>query len=450
MSIHKFPQDFKWGVATASYQIEGAYNEDGRGMSIWDTFAHTPGKVKNGDNGNVACDSYHRVEEDVQLLKELGVKVYRFSVSWPRVLPSGRGEVNRAGLDYYHRLVDALLANGIEPFCTLYHWDLPQALQDEGGWGSRGSIDAFAQYAELMFNEFKGKIKHWITFNEPWCMAFLSNYLGVHAPGNKDLQLAIDVSHHLLVAHGKAVKRFRELGIPGEIGIAPNTAWAVPYRNTEEDIEACLRINGWSGDWYLDPIYFGEYPKFMLEWYEKLGYQPPVVAGDMDIIRQPIDFIGINYYTSSMNRYNTGEEGGMLSSEAVSLGVAKTDIGWEIYAEGLYQLLRYTADKYDNPNLYITENGACYNDGLEQDGRIHDQRRIDYLAMHLIQASRAIEDGINLKGYMEWSLMDNFEWAEGYGMRFGLVHVDYDTLVRTKKDSYYWYKGVISRNWFER
>lgn len=215
MSIHKFPQDFKWGVATASYQIEGAYNEDGRGMSIWDTFAHTPGKVKNGDNGNVACDSYHRVEEDVQLLKELGVKVYRFSVSWPRVLPSGRGEVNRAGLDYYHRLVDALLANGIEPFCTLYHWDLPQALQDEGGWGSRGSIDAFAHYAELMFNEFKGKIKHWITFNEPWCMAFLSNYLGVHAPGNKDLQLAIDVSHHLLVAHGKAVKRFRELGIPG-------------------------------------------------------------------------------------------------------------------------------------------------------------------------------------------------------------------------------------------
>ncbi|WP_195572309.1 GH1 family beta-glucosidase [Paenibacillus sp. 1001270B_150601_E10] len=446
MSINRFPNDFMWGTATAAYQIEGAYNEDGRGPSIWDTFSHTPGNVKNGDNGNVACDSYHRLDEDIRLLKELGVKTYRFSISWSRVLPTGTGAINQKGLDYYHKLVDALIEQGIEPFCTLYHWDLPQAIQDQGGWGDRRSIAAFKEYAEVMFKEFGSKIKYWITFNEPWCLAFLSNYLGIHAPGYRDLQLAIDISHHILVAHGEAVKSYRELGLSGEIGIAPNTAWGIPYTQSEEDKATCLRLNGWSGDWYLDPIYFGEYPAFMLDWYEKLGHKPPVVEGDMQTIHQPIDFIGINYYTSSMNRHN--ERSGMLQAEYMNMGAARTDIGWEIYPEGLYQLLRYTADKYGNPDIYITENGACYNDEAEN-GRVRDQRRIDYLSQHLVQASRAIADGINLKGYMAWSLMDNFEWAEGYSMRFGLVHVDFDTLVRTKKDSYYWYKHVIANNWFE-
>lgn len=446
MSINQFPVDFMWGTATAAYQIEGAYNEDGRGMSIWDTFSHTPGRVKNGDNGNVACDSYHRVEEDIRLLKELGVKTYRFSISWSRILPNGTGAVNEKGLAYYHRLVDALIDNGIEPFCTLYHWDLPQAIQDQGGWGDRRSIAAFKAFAEVMFKEFGAKIKYWITFNEPWCLAFLSNYLGIHAPGYRDLQLAIDISHHILVAHGEAVKRYRELGFTGQIGIAPNTSWGVPYTQSEADKAACLRLNGWSGDWYLDPIYFGTYPAFMLEWYEKIGHQPPIVEGDMETIHQPIDFIGINYYTSSMNRHH--DQAGMLQAAYMNMGAARTDIGWEIYPEGLYQLLRYTADKYGNPDIYITENGACYNDEVDN-GRVRDQRRIDYLSQHLVQASRAIADGINLKGYMAWSLMDNFEWAEGYGMRFGLVHVDFDTLVRTKKDSYYWYKHVIANNWFE-
>lgn len=445
MSVIQFPTDMKWGVATAAYQIEGAANEGGRGISIWDTFSKTPGKVINGDNGDVACDSYHRYIEDIDIMSELGVDFYRFSVSWPRIFPSGTGEVNQEGLDYYHRLVDCLLEKGIEPMLTLYHWDLPQALQDKGGWDNQETIDAFVHYAKIMFNEFRGKVKYWITFNEPWCISFLSNYIGVHAPGNKDLQLAVNVAHHLLIAHGKAVKSFRDIHTDGHIGIAPNVDWNEPYSKRKEDIDACRRVNAYFIEWFFDPVFKGTYPEFMVNWFEKKGVKLNIDKEDMKIIQQPIDFLGINYYTGGVGRYKENE--GLFDHERVETGYLKTDIGWGIYPEGFYKVLTYIADKYGNIPIYITENGACYNNDPEN-GQVKDEKRIDYIKQHLVSLHRSIASGVNVKGYITWSLLDNFEWAEGYSMRFGLVHVNYKTLERTKKDSFYWYKQTLSNNFF--
>ncbi len=446
MAIIQFPKDMKWGTATASYQIEGATNEGGRGVSIWDTFSKTPGNVVNGDNGDVACDSYHRYEEDVELMKDLGIDVYRFSVAWPRIFPNGTGEVNQEGLDYYHRLVDKLLENGIEPMCTLYHWDLPQALQDKGGWANRETIDAFVDYAELMFKEFSGKINKWLTLNEPWCISFLSNYIGVHAPGNQDLQLATQISHHLLVTHGKTVQKFRELGVGGEIGFAPNTTWLEPYSNRQEDIDACNREIGWYIEWFMDPVFKGSYPDFMVDWFKKKGVELDIQDGDMETINQPVDFLGINYYTGHIARYKENE--GLLDWEMVEMNYDRTDIGWPIFPEGFYNVLMRIKDSYGDIPIYITENGSCYNDEPEN-GSVKDSGRINYLQQHLTALNRAIASGVNVKGYITWSLMDNFEWAEGYTMRFGIVHVNYRTLERTKKDSFYWYKQTIANNWFE-
>ncbi|MEK5059306.1 GH1 family beta-glucosidase [Paenibacillus shunpengii] len=445
MTIFQFPKDFQWGTATAAYQIEGAAAEDGRGPSIWDTFAKTPGKVFNGDNGDIACDSYHRYEEDIALMKQLGIQSYRFSVSWSRILPDGDGEINQAGLDYYHRFVDKLLENGIEPFCTLYHWDLPQTLQDAGGWESDITVEAFVKFSEIMYREFNGKIKSWLTFNEPWCIAFLSNLLGAHAPGNRDLQTALNVGHGLLLAHGKSVKKFRELGIEGKIGIAPNMEWAVPYSKSEADKAASERHIAWFADWFLDPVFKGEYPQFMVDWFEQAGAKVDVKPGDMEIISQPIDHLGINYYTMSVDRYNP--DAGVLGFEQIDMGLVQTDIGWPVESRGLYEALHHL-QKYGNIDIYITENGACINDEVEN-GQVKDFRRISYLQQHIAQIHRAITDGIQVKGYMAWSMMDNFEWAEGYRMRFGLVHVDYRSLVRTPKESFYWYQNVIRNNWLE-
>ncbi|WLR57357.1 GH1 family beta-glucosidase [Mesobacillus subterraneus] len=446
MAIIKFPADINWGAATASYQIEGATREDGRGKSIWDTFCETPGKVKDGDNGEVACDSYHRVDEDVSIMKDLGIDVYRFSVAWPRVFPEGRGEVNEKGLAYYHRLVDALLENGIEPMVTLYHWDLPQALQDQGGWDNRATIDAFVDYAELMFKELSGKVNKWITFNEPWCVSFLSNYEGRHAPGNQDLQLAVNVAHHLHVAHGRTVQKFRELGIDGEIGYAPNVTWFEPYSDREDDVLACRRGNAEMVEWFFDPVFKGSYPGFLVDWFAEKGVQVPIINGDMEVIRQPIDFVGINYYTGGVARYK--ENSGLFDLEPVDMGYEKTDIGWNIYPEGFYKVLTYLTEEYGQVPIYITENGSCYNDE-PVGGRVRDERRIAYLKQHLISLSRSIESGVNIKGYISWSLLDNFEWAEGYSMRFGIVYVNYQTLERIKKDSFYWYKQTIRNRWFD-
>ncbi|GAF64208.1 beta-glucosidase [Bacillus sp. TS-2] len=446
MAIIKFPEHFKWGAATAAYQIEGAVKEGGRGESIWDRFSHTPGKVMNGDNGDIACDSYHLYREDIALMKDLGISVYRFSISWPRIFPEGIGKVNEEGVKYYHDFVDELLHNGIEPMCTLYHWDLPQALQDKGGWANRETIEAFGQYASFMFQEFKGKISKWLTINEPWCVSFLSNYLGAHAPGNKDLQLATTISHHLLVAHGLAVSQFRKIG-EGEIGFAPNLEWLEPFSNKEEDIQACNRGIAWFIEWFMDPVFHGKYPEFLLEWFKDKGVTLPIDEGDMEQISQPIDILGINYYTGSVGRYKEGE--GLFDLEPIDIGYAKTDIGWNIYPEGFYKALHKLKVQYGDIPIYITENGACYNDEVEN-GEVKDTRRIEYLKQHLISLKRAIDAGVNIQGYLTWSLLDNFEWAEGYDMRFGLIHINFKTLARTKKDSYYWYKQMIGNTWFER
>lgn len=446
MAIIQFPQDFKWGAATASYQIEGAVGEGGRGPSIWDTFSHTPGKVKNGDNGDVACDSYHRYEEDIELMKNLGISVYRFSVAWPRIIPDGDGEVNPEGIAFYHRFVDKLLEAGIEPYCTLYHWDLPQALEDKGGWNERSTIDAFVRYAEVMFNEFSGKIKHWITLNEPWCSSFLSNYMGAHAPGNKSLQLAINVAHNLMVAHGLTVKKFRALGIDGEIGYAPNVTWIDPYSTRPEDVAAADRERAWFVEWFMDPVFKGEYPQFMVDWFADKGVTVPVQPGDLETISEKIDFVGVNFYTGHVQRYAKG--GGLFDSEFVELGYPRTDIGWTVYSQGLNSVLQFITERYGEVPIYITENGVCCNTDVE-DGRVRDTARINYIREHITQIARAIDSGVNMKGYFTWSLMDNFEWAEGYTMRFGLIHVNYNSLVRTPKDSYYWYKRVIANNWLQ-
>jgi len=447
MTTIQMPTTFRWGAATSSYQIEGAFQEGGRGLSIWDTFSRTPGKTAGGHTGDIACDSYHRYEEDVALLKRLGVNSYRFSVAWPRIFPDGTGAVNEAGIDYYMRLVDKLLENGIEPMCTLYHWDLPQALQNQGGWANRATIDAFVRYAETMFRAFDGKITRWITLNEPWCASFLSNYLGVHAPGYRDLQLATDVAHHLLVAHGAAVEAFRRLGVPGEIGIAPNITWIEPYSARKEDIDACRRETGWWIDYFIDPLFHGAYPAFMLEWLESKGAKPTILEGDMERIAAPIDFLGLNYYTGNLGKYKRGA--GLFDCEPVDEGYAKTDIDWFIYPEGFYKAIQYIAQQYGNTPIYITENGACYNDGLEADGTVNDDRRIAYMRQHLLQLHRCIASGYPVQGYYAWSLMDNFEWAEGYEKRFGIVHVDFETLKRTPKASYFWYQKVIGNGTFE-
>lgn len=446
MSVIEFPKDFKWGAATAAYQIEGAADKDGRKPSIWDTFSKTPGKVYNGDTGDIACDSYHRYEEDVELVADLGAEMYRFSVSWPRIFPDGTGEVNRAGVEYYHRLVDSLLAKGIEPMCTLYHWDLPEALQEKGGWNNRETIDAFADYAAFMFKEFQGKIKKWITINEPWCVSFLSNYIGEHAPGNQNLQLATDVAHHVMVAHGSAVIRFRESGVEGEIGYAPNVTWYEPFSTNREDIDACDRANAWNLEWFFEPVFKGSYPKFMLDWFADKGTTPSILEGDMQIIAQPIDMLGINYYTGNLARHKKGE--GLFDLENIDMGYEKTDIGWFIYPDGLYHVLVKIKELYGNTPIYITENGACYNDEPEQ-GEVKDERRIKYLKQHLTAVQRAIQSGVPVKGYLTWSLLDNFEWAFGYSMRFGIVHVNYETLERTKKNSYYWLQDSIAKGSFE-
>ncbi|ALC91380.1 beta-glucosidase [Bacillus sp. FJAT-18017] len=441
-----FPKDFKWGTATAAYQIEGAAFEDGRGLSIWDTFSHTPGKVKNGDNGDIACDSYHRYEEDIELLADLGARVYRFSVSWPRIYPNGKGDLNPKGLNYYHNLINKLLEKGIEPMLTLYHWDLPQALQGLGGWANRDTVEAFSQYAETVFKEFNGKVKFWQPINEPFCAAFLSNYHGVHAPGFQDLQLAVDVSHHLVLAHGRAVQIFREMGIEGKIGTATNTTWREPYSNRPEDREACRREIGINIDWFLDPILKGHYPDYMVEWFKKKGAELRIADGDMEVIHQPIDFIGVNYYSGNIARYK--ENSGLLDIENIEIDYQHTHIGWPIYADGLNKVFHYLTDRYGTIPLFITENGACCIDELVN-GEVEDQDRIHYYQQHLTAVSRAIESGIPIIGYLAWSLMDNFEWAEGYGKRFGLVYVDFNTRERKRKNSFSWYKNVIANGWME-
>jgi beta-glucosidase len=436
-----FPPGFVWGVATSSYQIEGATEADGRGVSIWDTFAATPGKIADGSSGAVACDHYHRWEDDLDLMQGLGVQAYRFSVAWPRVIPAGRGAVHPLGLDFYDRLVDGLLARGIEPHVTLYHWDLPQPLQDVGGWANRGIVDAFVAYADAVTGRLGDRVRSYATLNEPWCSAFLGYDVGEHAPGLRDRKLGLQASHHLLLAHGSALPVMRRNAPQARHGIVLNLYPAHPASDSPEDAAAAHRFDGFFNRWYLDPLLRGAYPDDMWRGYGAMA--PAVEPGDLETIARPLDFLGVNYYSRAVLASDPSDaETGMRT---VEVEAERTAMGWEVYPEGLTELLVRLTRDYPVPPLYVTENGAAYPDELV-DGRVDDVDRVRFLERHVEALRAALAQGVDVRGYFAWSLLDNFEWSHGYGKRFGLVHVDFDTLVRTPKRSAHWYADTIARH----
>ncbi|AFK85369.1 MULTISPECIES: GH1 family beta-glucosidase [Thermoanaerobacterium] len=438
-----FPKGFLFGTATSSYQIEGAVNEDGRTPSIWDTFSKTSGMTYNGDTGDIACDHYHRYKEDVVILKEIGVKAYRFSIAWPRIFPE-KGNFNPKGIDFYKRLVEELLKNDIIPVATIYHWDLPQWAGDLGGWLNRDLIYWYSEYSQKLFKEIGNVVPMWITHNEPWCASILSYGIGEHAPGHKDYREALIAAHHILLSHGEAVKIFRDMNIKeSQIGITLNLTPAYPASERDVDRLAAQYADGFSNRWFLDPIFKGNYPEDMIELYkEEIGKFDFIKSEDLGIISQPIDFLGINFYSRSIVKYS---EKSMLKWIGVEGPGAKTDMGWEIRPESLYDLLKRLDKEYTRIPIYITENGAAFKDIITEDGKVHDQERIEYIKEHLKYANKFIKEGGNLKGYFLWSFLDNFEWAFGYSKRFGIVYVDYKTQKRILKDSALWYKEVINR-----
>ncbi len=442
-----FPDEFLWGAATAAYQIEGAVREDGRGASIWDRFSHTPGRTANGDTGDVACDHYHRWESDLDLLAELGVGAYRFSIAWPRIFPNGRGRLNPPGLDFYDRLVDGLLERGIQPMATLYHWDLPQALQDEGGWASRATVDAFEAYAGTVIGALDDRVAFWITHNEPWMVAMIGHFRGVHAPGLTDLDTAVRAAHHLLLSHGRVVAAHRAVGRTTPIGITLNLFPTYPVHDTAEDRAAVAGSEAFTNGWYLDPLYRGSYPEDTVRRFAAAGvrFEGLVAPGDMDTIATPTDFLGVNYY-SPRRVYAAPDEFGWAVQPGDRSGGPTTTIGGEILPAGLTDLLVGITRTYGRIPMYITENGAAIDDRIADDGAVHDPDRIAFITAHLGAARAAIEQGVDLRGYVYWSFMDNFEWAMGYGPRLGLVYVDYDTQRRIPKDSYDAYRRIVASN----
>lgn len=438
----KFPTDFVWGVATASYQIEGAWNEDGRGESIWDRFSHTPGKVLNGDTGDVACDHYHRWREDLALMKDLGVKAYRFSIAWPRVLPGGSGKINEAGIDYYSQLVDGLLELGIEPYVTLYHWDLPQALQDRGGWSSRPVADAFVEYTDIATRALGDRVKNWITLNEPWVSAFVGYKDGRHAPGHTNLDEAVAASHHLLLSHGRAVPVIRNNCRDANVGITLNLTPQVPASPSLADKKAAAWMDGYTNRFFLDPLTGRGYPQDMVNSFgNSMDFIQP---GDMDTILAPIDFLGVNYYTRNIARAEIPKEEN--HPQTVFREGAITEMDWEVYPKGIYSLLGRLHFDYGFPAIHITENGAAFPDEAPVNGEVNDPARASYIKEHLKMVNEAISIGVPVKGYFVWSLLDNFEWGFGYSKRFGIVHVDFETQKRTLKASARWYGRAVQAN----
>jgi beta-glucosidase len=438
-----FPEKFFWGAATASYQIEGAWAEDGKGESIWDRFSHTPGMVENEDTGDVAIDHYHRWQEDVALMDDLGIKAYRFSIAWPRVLPDGTGRPNPAGLDFYSRLVDGLLEAGIEPFATLYHWDLPQALQDRGGWPARATAKAFVEYADLVTRRLGDRVVHWTTLNEPRVSAFIGYQEGRHAPGHTDLGEAVAASHHLLLAHGLAVPIIRANVPESRVGIVIDLIPQVPASPSVPDRKAATWADGTINRWFLDPLVGRGYPQDVVAGFESdMAFVRP---GDMRAIATPLDFLGVNYYTRNIVRAN-GTPNEENHPQTVFRGPEITEMDWEVYPEGLYNTLGRLHFDYGFPSIYITENGAAFPDAVSPDGKVDDPARLAYIRRHLEMVERAIGIGVPVDGYFVWSLFDNFEWGHGYTRRFGIVHVDYDTQQRTPKSSARWYRDMIRGN----
>ena len=438
-SERTLPSGFVWGAAASAFQVEGATAEDGRSESIWDRFCATPGKVRNGDDGAVACDFYHRYPQDVALMKELGLDAFRFSIAWPRILPDGRGRINEAGLDFYDRLVDELLAAGIEPYVTLYHWDLPQVLEDAGGWVARDTAEAFVEYTEIVAGRLGDRVTNWITQNEPRVAAWLGYGLGIHAPGRQDRGDMLAAGHHILLSHGLAAEVLRR-DVPGaRVGIAIDLNPAYPATDSEADRAAAWAADGENNRWFLDAIFRAEYPADILERFAPAA--PPVRDGDMATIAAPIDVLGINYYTRRVVR-----AAGDGFVDVHQNGSAHTDIGWEVAPEAFYELLLRLRDDYAPPAIAILENGAAFEDIRLHDGQVRDPERQAYIAEHIAAVERAVEAGVPVEAYFVWSLLDNFEWAEGYRRRFGIVYVDYPTLARVPKTSFYWYRDLIAEH----
>jgi beta-glucosidase len=447
------PAGFTFGVATAAYQIEGGVHEDGRGVSIWDTFSHTQGRVLNGDTGDVACDHYHRYAEDVAIMRDLGVDSYRFSIAWPRVLPEGSGAVNQAGLDFYSRLVDTLLDNGIEPVPTLYHWDLPQPLEDLGGWASRDTANRFADYAAVVVGGLGDRVHRWITLNEPWCSAMLGYGTGRHAPGRTEGEGALAAAHHLLLGHGLAVPTIRAADSTAQVGITLNLQPVSAATERAEDRRAAEYSLMNANLLFSDPVLAGRYPELARAVYKRITDFGFIQPGDLEKIHAPLDFLGVNYYFPSVIAEAAHDEADAGSRTAADIGAELvvadgaelTAMGWPVESDGLFRLLTWLRSTYPLlPPIYITENGRASDDVVSAEGVVHDPERVRYVDDHLEAVAKAIANGVDVRGYYYWSLMDNFEWAEGYSKRFGLVYVDYRTQQRIPKDSYAWYRDRIA------
>ncbi len=444
-----FPKDFIWGAATASYQVEGGAFDDGKGLSVWDTMCKQPGKIKAGDTGDVACDHYHRYKEDAAIMGNLGLKAYRLSICWPRVIPEGVGKVNEKGLEFYDKLIDSLLENGVDPWVTLFHWDFPYSLYCRGGWLNPNSSNWFADYAQVIVDKLSDRVSNWITQNEPQCYIGLGHQSGEHAPGLKlgfkDILL---INHNSLLAHGKAVQVIRSRAKkPPAVGAALLGVIKIPATNSPEDIEAARQEmfsvkvkNTWNNSWFADPMVLGHYPEDGFELFKE--EMPAITQGDMETICQPLDFYGANIYNGDY--YKAGKDGSSVSVQP-GTGPALTGMGWNVTPASLYWGPKYLYERYKLP-IVVTENGLANTDWVHQDGMVHDPQRIDFLSSYLKEYHRAIQDGVKVKGYFLWSIMDNFEWAEGYAKRFGLVYVDYATCKRTLKNSALWYKDIIKCN----
>ena len=441
-----FPEGFLWGAATSAQQIEGATGEDGRGESVWDRFASVPGKIADASSPRVACDHYHRFRNDVGLMREIGLTAYRFSVAWPRILPTGSGAASQRGMAFYDALVDELLTAGITPFVTLNHWDTPQALQDRGGWAVRDTAEVFLEYVAAVATRLGDRVRYWVTHNEPWCQAVLGHEQGQHAPGHTDAAEALAVAHHLLLSHGWAADTIRRLARDAQVGITHILVAVEPASASEADRDAARTMDGFFNRWYLDPVFRGAYPPDIIADRVEHGHLasrelPFVRQGDMTAIATPIEFLGVNYYSRAVVK--RGPDGRPMVVPMVPKDEL-TAMGWEVYPQGLRDVLVRVHRDYRPAEIYITENGAAYNDVVEPSGRVVDERRVEYLRAHLEAARHTIAEGVPLAGYFVWSLMDNWEWALGYERRFGLVHVDYETQQRTLKSSAHWYRAVIT------
>jgi len=441
MQRSDFPKDFRWGCSTSSYQIEGGIHEGGRSESIWDRFANTPGCVKEGHTGEVACDHYHRWPEDFDIAKQLGVNAYRFSIAWPRIFNYEKSSSpNVAGLDFYDRLVDGMLARGLEPWATLYHWDLPQHLQDQGGWANRTTVEAFVNYTDAITRRLGDRIQHWITHNEPWCTAFLGNKEGCHAPGLKDFKVALQVSHHLLVSHGLAIPVIRQNSPNAKVGAALSLHPLSPASASAEDLAATLRHDGLRNRWFLDPLYGRGYPQDLVKVLGNLA--PTVLEGDLKAIAEPTDFLGVNYYFPEIVAHAPGQ-GVMQLTVVEPEHVERTGFNWQVAPDGLVRLLSRVVKDYAPAHIFITENGSTYDDVVLADGSIHDSQRTSFLQRHLAAVLETVKSDLPVRGYFAWSLLDNFEWAEGYLKRFGLTHVDFQTQKRRLKASGEWYRDFL-------